>query len=126
MSRIPLELIVTTLLPLTVLIPILLLGFNSINALIEILKSQHRELWEVSGRPSPIGFIFTGKIIRPQYIIACFIVLVQWTFKTPTWAQQNALALALLRRMRISLLIWNVGIILFFINLIRSLGLSSL
>jgi hypothetical protein len=122
MNAIPTEQILPLLAPLLLLLPFAILGFKSFNELIHVLETSHADAWEASGRPSPVGFILnSGKQIRPENVIASFFSVLQWIVKTPVWTQTDDRAQTLLRRLRICAVIWNVGFVLFAINLARGL-----
>ena len=105
--------VAATVLSLLVLIAFLLSAFFAFDQLIRIEYEQHRDAWESDGKP--VGFFWRAK--------ECSLVgsggarmwlTVYWLFQTPTWVATSPALQRKLRRLRLSLLVWNAGFITWF------------
>jgi hypothetical protein len=96
------------------LLPVLLGAFVTFDQLIRREYAAHRADWERDGRPH--GFFWRPPVTdRPDWLARAGWSLAQWRvmgwlFRTPLWAATDSRAVRLLRRLRILVLVWNVGI----------------
>ncbi len=100
-------------------------AFINFDRLMRILYIENRELWEANGRPC--GFFWkpkecAGMFYNPKELInllpsyaACNRLAFELLFKTPNWIKGNKRAEKYLFRLRILVLLWNLGIISIFI-----------
>ena len=99
---------------LVTLLAVLLASFYFLERLIRYEYAAHRDAWEHDGRPN--GFFFrppdTTWLRSGMAFQRCAL---GWPFYTPSWVRGDPAARTLHRRMRWCLLIWNVGIITFFV-----------
>jgi hypothetical protein len=99
---------------LVALIVFLISAFYFLDRLIRYEYQFHREAWERDGRP--VGYLF-----RPPEAtwfrsgFAFQRCAFGWLFYTPQWTRDDPTATTLLSRLRWCVLIWNIGIIAFFI-----------
>jgi hypothetical protein len=99
-----------------ILIPLLAVLFYAFVVFDRLLRAeyqQHRLVWETDGRPAGFfwraqecGF-FKGHIARARLTLA-------WLFRTPVWIAGSPALVAMLRRLRFAVLIWNVGVLVWF------------
>jgi len=114
-------------LPLILFIPFLFTAFLTFD---QIVKTEHGEFfgnWVDDGQPR--GFLWkpppgpswlgTGWAGQSRWFV--------WLFQTPPWAKSSTKVMGLLRCYRVCVLIWNLGIILWFAIawLIRGAGGTS-
>ena len=100
--------------PLILFLPIclvcLFLAFSSVNQLVRLERTEFREAWGNDGLPR--GFTWHGLHYRPD--LATMMCFWQWLFVTPSWAKHSHQALSLLWRLRLTTLVWNIGLIFLF------------
>ncbi len=89
-------------------LPVLFLAFRAFNALIALERTRHPAVWERDGRPEPLLTWFGRTSLRSW--IATQRCSVVWVFKTPSWAKADPEALLQLRRLRLFVGIWNLGV----------------
>ena len=95
------------------LVPFLFGAFMTFDKLVRMLYEENRGAWVDSGRPR--GFFY-----KPEELgwfggrIAFHKASLDWVFRTPDWAKDDDAALKLLSRLRLQVLVWNVGMIVFF------------
>jgi hypothetical protein len=106
-------LIAIFLLPLLTLVVVLIYGFVAFDRLLRAEYEQHRPTWETDGRPAgyfwraqECGFI-TSHLARIRLSTV-------WLFCTPAWIASSPALLTKLRRLRFAVLIWNVGVLVWF------------
>lgn len=95
------------------LVAVLIYAFVMFDRLLRAEYRQHRVAWVNDGRPA--GFFWRAEecsfvsshIARARLAFA-------WLFSTPTWAAGSAPLLGILRRLRLAVLIWNVGFLAWF------------
>src|SRR5436190_21584352 len=95
------------------LIALLFYAFVMFDRLLRAEYQQHRPVWETDGRP--VGFfwraqesgLLTGHIARARLTFA-------WLFRTPAWIAGSPALVTMLRRLRFAVLIWNVGVLVWF------------
>jgi hypothetical protein len=111
---------VTLFLPLFPLVMVLLYGFVLFDRLLRAEYEGHRQIWEADGRPR--GFFW-----RPAES-SSFDILSQvarlrlnfaWLFRTPSWIAESPLYKVSLRKHRLAVLIWNVGVLVWFVFFLR-------
>jgi hypothetical protein len=104
---------------LVALIAVLISAFYFLDRLIRYEYQFYRDAWERDGKP--VGYIF-----RPPEAtwfrsgFAFHRVAFGWLFYTPPWTRGDPTAKTLLSRLRWCVLVWNVGIITFFVLLFAS------
>jgi hypothetical protein len=102
-----------------ILAAFLISAFYFLDRLIRHEYQFYRDAWEQDGKP-------TGYIFRPPEAtwlgsgFAFQRVAFGWLFSTPPWTRNDSTAKRLLSRLRWCVLIWNVGIIIFFVLLLAS------
>ena len=100
-----------------ILIPILFVAFWTFDQLVRLEYHSYRTSWEADGKPH--GFFFVpseskamgGLMVSLKSSFAFQYCVFSWLFSTPKWAKGDAKARGLLLWMRITVLIWNVGIL---------------
>jgi hypothetical protein len=103
-----------TLAALLLLLFVLIAVFLTFDQLVRLEYSSYRTNWEKDGGPagffwtSPEHRTFRGRLTRS---LTRSRVSLTWLFTTPEWIQVDEQARRLVRRLRILVLIWNVGII---------------
>ncbi len=98
------------------LVAVLISAFYFLDVLVRHEYQFHRSAWEQDGRPT--GYLFCpleATFIRSR--LAFGRVSMAWLFWTPEWVQDDSAARRLLSRLRWCVLIWNIGIIIFFVLL---------
>ncbi len=98
------------------LIPVLLVAFWTFDQLVRLEYHSYRTNWEADGKPH--GFFFVPSEIKTmgglsvsfKSSFAFHRCVFGWLFSTPEWAKGDAKARRLLFWMRVTVLIWNVGI----------------
>ena len=96
------------------LIAVLLYAFVLFDRLLRAEYEQHRPVWETDGRPS--GFFWRAqecdfllsKLARLRLTFA-------WLFRTPPWVASSPTLVAMLRRHRFAVLVWNIGVLVLFV-----------
>jgi hypothetical protein len=93
------------------LLPSLLVAFLTFNRLLEIEQRQFEPQWIQGGRPrgwfqrkEPNGSLREAR--------AKYICTLKWLFYTPGWVRESRRAMHLLWRYRLSVLVWNAGLLL--------------
>jgi len=99
--------------PLVPLIAVLFYAFVLFDRLLRAEYEQHRPAWETDGRPAGFfwraqecGFI-TSHLARARLSFA-------WLFRTPAWIAGSPVLAAMLRRHRFAVLVWNIGLLIWF------------
>jgi hypothetical protein len=103
------------------LLPALLNSFRTFNRLVTLQQQEFTPQWVQAKCPSR-WFDRTGNNRSFEGARAKYIYTLKWFFRTPAWARQNAHAMRLLWHYRLSMLVWNAGMlacILFFEMYIR-------
>jgi hypothetical protein len=95
------------------LVAILLYAFILLDRLLRTEYEHHRPAWEADGRPA--GFFWRAKECgHLTSHLALMRVSFAWIFSTPAWVGNSAPVVARLRRLRFAVLIWNIGILIWF------------
>ena len=99
---------------------LLLYSFVTFDRLVRAQYEAHREAWIADGQPR--GFFWRARECTWfGSAIATHRLSFAWLFNTPAWAAESKTSRALLRRLRISVLLWNVlvvgGVIAFITSL---------
>jgi len=84
--------------------------------LVRILYQNHREVWVQEGKPSGLIWLppeSPGYFQRLRSEFYGQRLASRWLFSTPDWMREDALALRLLKRMRVLTLVWNVGVLIY-------------
>jgi hypothetical protein len=98
------------------LFAVLISAFYFLDRLIRYEYQFHRDAWDRDGRP--VGYLF-----RPPEAtwfrsgFAFHRCAFGWLFYTPQWTRDDSAARTLLSRLRWCVLVWNIGIIIFFLLL---------
>jgi hypothetical protein len=98
------------------LLAVLISAFYFLDRLIRHEYQFHRDAWDRDGRP--VGYFF-----RPPESswfhsgLAFQRCAFGWLFYTPQWTRGDATARTLLSRLRWCVLVWNIGIVTFFLLL---------
>ena len=98
------------------LVAVLFSSFYFLDRLIRYEYQFHREAWERDGRP--VGYLF--RPLEASWFrsgLAFHRCAFGWLFYTPQWVRDDSAARALLSRLRWCVLVWNIGIIIFFLLL---------
>ena len=96
------------------LVCILLYAFFNFDRLVKIEYQKHNEDWIKDGKPA--GFFWRAP--DSSWIssaLATQKLSFQWLFKTPEWTIDDAEARDRLRKLRRLVLIFNIGIIVWFV-----------
>lgn len=106
--------------------------FKAAKAHNELVKFQYEnayDAWKKSGEPSGmLGWrapIKSRNIIKRFFLSNPAITELAWIFYTPQWVNEFPEAQTILRRLRHTVLAWNVGVISFVIYFILVLALFS-
>ena|SRR5438105_9654301 len=100
----------------TILVAILIRAFYFLDRLTRHEYRFHREAWEQDGCPT--SWFFWPEQAWPLVSgIAFQRCAFVWLFSSPKWTCDDPTAKALLSRMRWHVVVWNIGIITFFILL---------
>jgi hypothetical protein len=74
---------------------------------------QHRPAWETDGRPA--GFFWRAQECDFLFSkLAKMRLTLVWLFRTPAWVEMSPVLVTVLRRHRIAVLIWNIGVLIWF------------
>jgi hypothetical protein len=98
------------------LFAVLISAFYFLDVLVRHEYQFHRDAWEQDGRPT--GYLFCpleATLVRSR--LAFGRLSMAWLFWTPQWVRDDSAARRLLSRLRWCVLVWNVGIIIFFLLL---------
>lgn len=94
-----------------VLTPFLLVSFVSFSSLVRPEFTDHKSEWIADGGPQ--GFFWKPPYAGPwrtmRSAYASNVLLWKWLFVTPTWARSDERARRLLRRFRVGVATWNLG-----------------
>ncbi len=100
------------------LLPFLIAAFIYFDKIVKIEYIHYKNNWEVDGKPygyfwkpletkSSLGI---GLSLKSTYAFyRCSLI---WLFSTPEWLRNNAEASKYIKYLRISVLIWNIGVII--------------
>jgi hypothetical protein len=88
----------------------LLLAFRTLDQLVSRERTVHPDAWIADGRPSSAlwGPGGTSHLANARAFHRCSLV---WLFRTPRWVVGDERAETLLRRLRRSVAVWNVGLV---------------
>lgn len=95
------------------LMGVLLFAFFSFGKLVKIEYRKYRHEWTIDGKPRkffwrpPESSLFSSSI-------AMQILTFRWLFRTPEWIRSDAEAVYWLRKLRLSALVFNAGIVVWF------------
>jgi hypothetical protein len=104
-------LLVVLLLP---LIAVLFYAFVCFDRLVRAQYAQHRSSWEADGRPA--GFFWrTKECTFLGSNMARIRLSFAWLFRTPAWVLGSSELLRTLTRHRIAALVWNAGLLIWFV-----------
>jgi len=96
-----------------VILPMSLYGFLLIDRLIKRLYEEFNDEWYKVGEPR--GLIYSPPNSKKfQSMLSLQINMFVWTFKTPKWIKNDAIALSLLNKIRWIVAISNIGIVVLF------------
>ena len=93
------------------LLSVLFLSFYFQDQLVRHEYRLYRLAWERDGRPT--GFFFHPP--EAHWFRSSFArtwVSMAWIFQSPDWVQEDAVAASILKRLRLCVLVWNLGCIL--------------
>ena len=102
------------------LIAVLLYAFVLFDRLLRAEYEQYRQAWETDGRPA--GFFWRAE--ECDFLLSKFARLrltFAWLFRTPSWIASSPSLIATLRRHRLAVLVWNLGVLVLFILFLRVL-----
>jgi hypothetical protein len=92
------------------ILPVLLVAFVLFDRLIRAEYAGHRAHWEQDGRPQGFFWLppesrnFGGWLARQRAAFA-------WLFRTPDWVRENPESLRRLARLRLLVVVWNLGVL---------------
>jgi len=99
--------------PLVPLIAVLLYAFALFDRLVRAEYEQHRPAWETDGRPA--GFFWRAQECDFLFSkLAKMRLTLVWLFRTPAWITGSPALAAMLRRHRFAVLVWNIGVLIWF------------
>jgi hypothetical protein len=96
------------------LMGVLLVAISNFDSLVKIEYRKYKDEWIIDGKPH--GFFW-----RPSEStwfsssIAMQKLSFRWLFKTPQWISNDPEAIYRLKRLRLFVLIFNIGIVIWFI-----------
>jgi hypothetical protein len=102
------------------LIAVLFYAFVLFDRLVRAEYEHHRPAWETDGRPAgffwraPECDFFLSKFARIRLTLG-------WLFRTPAWVVSSPALVAMLRRHRAAVLIWNIGVLVLFVLFVSAL-----
>jgi hypothetical protein len=96
-------------------VPVLLACFSSFSRLLAHMKAAHHSDWLISGKPSPMGWWEQGYQANCKAQLKAQWCSLSWLFKTPNWCTSDEDAMFLLRRYRMWVGLWNLGVMPIFI-----------
>jgi len=85
-------------------------GFLTFDRLLRLEYEEHHAEWIRDGKPDGIILHFQGG----SWIYGTFArnkVGFRWLFRTPGWMQASPQAMRLLRRFRVCVAVWNIGLL---------------
>src|SRR6266699_7197432 len=98
------------------LVAVLVSSLYFLDRLIRYEYQFHRDAWERDGRP--VGYLFRpGETTWFRSALAFHRCAFGWLFYTPRWRDDDSAAKKLLSRLRWCVLVWNIGILIFFLLL---------
>jgi hypothetical protein len=106
-----------------VLVPlliILLYGFVLFDRLVKTEYDQYRLLWAADGNPR--GFFWRAErtgLFDIWGALSRTRLTYVWLFRTPPWIQASPLLKRWLNRMRLSILVWNIGVLTCFVLVVK-------
>ena len=103
-----------------VVFPIAMYGFLLIDKLIRRLYETFYDEWVRVGKPSGLLY-FPPDSKNAESMISLQINIFSWFFKTPQWIKDDALSLSHLRKIRLSLALGNILMLLAVIAFVFSL-----
>src|ERR1700690_273631 len=89
-------------------------SFFNFDSLVNIEYKRHNEDWIKDGKPkgffwrAPGGPLFSGSIATQKLSFV-------WLFRTPHWVNNDTEAKIHMKRLRIFVLIFNIGVIVWFV-----------
>jgi hypothetical protein len=97
------------------LIPLLIWAFNTFDSLIKLEHEKFHQQWIKDGQPP--GMFWRPEGSRPSFQggIATQKSMLLLLFNKPEWIESSSQARNLLKKYRILVLAWNIGIILWLI-----------
>jgi hypothetical protein len=101
------------------LVAVLIGAFYFVDVLVRHEYQFHRTVWEQDGRPT--GYLFCpleATLVRSR--LAFGRLSMAWLFWTPEWMRDDSAARKLVSRLRWCVLVWNIGLIIFFVLLFAS------
>ena len=102
------------------LVAVLLYAFALFDRVLRSEYESHRPAWEADGRP--IGFFWRARESGYFFSYLAFLrVSFAWLFMTPKWVADSPQAGAALRKLRLAVLTWNVGALIWFAMFLFSL-----
>jgi hypothetical protein len=104
------------LISLVLLICVLFYAFMSFDRLLKMQYQRYHQCWIADGKPA--GFFWRAS--ECDFILSQFSRLrltFSWIFSTPKWAAGCYELLAILKRLRLAVIIWNLGILSWFFAL---------
>jgi hypothetical protein len=100
---------------------VLVLSFLTFDRLVRAQYEFHREAWMADGQPR--GFFWRAPGCNWfASSVALHRLSLTWLFSTPTWATESPTYRALLKRLRLLVVVWNVLFIGGFMVFITSLA----
>ena len=105
---------------LMVIVPLSIYAFLLIDKLIKRLYEDFHDEWCKVGKPSGLLY-FPPESKNLQSLLSFQINIHYWVFKTPKWIKNDSLSFSYLKKIRLSLAIANILIIVFFVMIVVSL-----
>jgi hypothetical protein len=97
-----------------ILMVILVIAFVNFDKLVKIEYTKYRKDWIKDGKPRGF-FWWPPERTLFSSSLALQALSLKWLFKTPQWMNSDAVAIQRLKRLRLSVLTFYVGIIVWFI-----------
>jgi hypothetical protein len=100
-----------------ILIPILFLALVNFDRLVKSEFHKHKPQWIKDGKPG--GFFW--RPYESTFILSALAtkrLSFSWLFKTPQWVDEDPEARESLKKLRLFVLLWNVGVILWFVSIL--------
>lgn len=95
---------------------ILIRAFRHFDRLVQIEHDRYPDRWLYDGEPS--GFFWNPPEASLGGVQARHRLSLAWVFKPPVWMYNDLEANTLIKRLRFYLLVWNLGLIIWFLTLV--------
>ncbi len=105
-------------LALVVLICVLIWSFITFDSLLRIEYEHFTDNWESDGRPTGFFWHPSGVKVTIRSSWARGRCALLWPIRPPKWVSSSVGSLALISRLRILVLVWNIGYLIWFLGIL--------